>query len=628
MLKNRNSNLILYYNTLKYLSRKQIWYRFYYIFKKKFISFFPSLYLTRLLNTNKKFNPNFTFIDSDILYYKGDIKNIDRNEFLFLNKKFVFDNDIDWHNSSIYDEMKLWKFNINYQDYLLNLKKLYIETKDEHYLYSIIDKIESWINSNELSYNSFDIDNWNSYVISNRVICWMKIYPDLKESFSDSFNNLFLSSLKTQIEYLSKNIEHDLRGNHILENGIALLFGAYFFNDQRLYLHSKKILEIEIKEQILEDGGHFELSPMYHQHLIYRFLDCINLIRSNQIFDEELLSIFESNTKIMLGWIENIVFSNGDIPLVNDCANNVYPTINELNKYAKKLDINSDIKPLNDSGYRKIRNKSYECLIDVGQIGPDYIPGHSHNDIFSFVLYIKGNPFIVDTGISTYNSTDRRHIERSTSSHNTVMMKTLGGRTVQEQSQIWSSFRVGKRPQKPTILDESVNLELFSHELRRSMDRYGRFPTSEYSDERVIYNNYIAARYKSVTTGLVQKKHRREFLFHDSEIFIADKIQWLKPNKFLKLQLYNQSTLHFHPSVQIDPEITNKKIYIEPLGSYSVGDTDTIQVVNTSIGKIELEGFKSIEIEDFLYAPEFNKLEKSKKLVMIFDEKSNIKIVF
>lgn len=36
-------------------------------------------------------------------------------------------------------------------------------------------------------------------------------------------------------------------------------------------------------------------------------------------------------------------------------------------------------------------------------IGPDYIPGHAHADTFNYELRIDGVPFIVDTGISTYN---------------------------------------------------------------------------------------------------------------------------------------------------------------------------------------------------------------------------------
>ena len=35
--------------------------------------------------------------------------------------------------------------------------------------------------------------------------------------------------------------------------------------------------------KILEDGGHFELSPMYHQIMLFRVLDCIQLLKLNQL---------------------------------------------------------------------------------------------------------------------------------------------------------------------------------------------------------------------------------------------------------------------------------------------------------------------------------------------------------
>ena len=47
------------------------------------------------------------------------------------------------------------------------------------------------------------------------------------------------------------------------------------------YKKAVEILREELEEQILNDGGHFELSPMYHQIMLFRVLDCINLIENN-----------------------------------------------------------------------------------------------------------------------------------------------------------------------------------------------------------------------------------------------------------------------------------------------------------------------------------------------------------
>ena len=69
-----------------------------------------------------------------------------------------------------------------------------------------------------------------------------------------------------------------------------------------------------------------------------------------------------------------------------------------------------------------VKRSSYELFLDVGNIGPDYQPGHAHSDTFNFELIFKNKPIIVDTGISTYEKNNTRQLQRSTFSHNTVMI--------------------------------------------------------------------------------------------------------------------------------------------------------------------------------------------------------------
>ena len=257
---------------------------------------------------------------------------------------------------------------------------------------------------------------------------------------------------------LFKNLEYHLLGNHLLENAFSLLFGAYYFQDEKLYVKSKKLLISELNEQILNDGAHYELSPMYHQILFCRLLDCINLIKLNFLWqNDNLLSFLEVKASKMNSWLRNITYSNGEIPMVNDATYGIAPQSNELLSYAKEIGITDQQIPLSDSGYRKIRTNNYELFIDVGNVGPDYQPGHAHSDTFNFELIKNGNPIFVDTGISTYEKNDIRQSERATHSHNTVK---IGDK---EQTQVWGGFRVAKRA-RITHLIEKPNLIEASHD--------------------------------------------------------------------------------------------------------------------------------------------------------------------
>ena len=86
-------------------------------------------------------------------------------------------------------------------------------------------------------------------------------------------------------------------GNHLLENAFSLLFGAYYFQDEKLYNKSKDLLISELNEQVLKDGAHFELSPMYHQIILLRLLDSIQLIKLNSEWKkDDLFSFLEAKS--------------------------------------------------------------------------------------------------------------------------------------------------------------------------------------------------------------------------------------------------------------------------------------------------------------------------------------------
>ncbi len=383
------NRLILLFHTIKYLRFKQIYYRGYYFLMNRF---FKRDYNKTLKSIVKPSNWQDTF------YYTDSFKK--NQEFEFLNLSYLFVSDIDW-NCNVYG--KLWTYNLNYFDFL-NEESISMEEG----LFLIRDYIQK---------EKYLKDGKEAYPISLRGINWIKFLS--KHSISDRQIN---EVLYNHYQLLLHNLEYHLLGNHLLENGFSLFFGAYYFRDETMYSKAVLILKEELKEQILSDGAHFELSPMYHQILLNRTLDCIYFSELNLWKHDELDSVLKEKASKMLAWLREVTFSNGNIPMVNDCAYDVAPSSQKLFEYAKSLKIPVIKAHLKESGYRIFQGKNYELFVDVGNIGPDYQPGHAHSDTFSFELYINKQPFIVDVGTSTYEKNERRQNERQTYSHNTVMI--------------------------------------------------------------------------------------------------------------------------------------------------------------------------------------------------------------
>lgn len=510
----------LYFHTIKYLRWTQISYRIYYLVRARLRNLVKYRFQEKQLSVEQipqlSLQKSLPAVQS--IFYK-------ENKFSFLNLGKQYKDKIDWNDL---EYKKLWTYNLNYFEFL-HLEGLH---KEEG-----IALIYKFINDDSVKIGL------EPYATSLRLLHTIKFL-----TYHQINNRVIAQSLYNQTWRLLDNLEYHILGNHLIENGFGLLFGAYYFENDIFYNAAKKILVNELNEQVLSDGAHFELSPMYHQLMLYRILDCFNLIKNNAYKDQELLTLIETKAQLMLNWLTVITFKNGSIPLLNDSANLISPMTREITNYARNLGINADNSSINESGYRKFERNNYEIIVDVGKIGPDYIPGHAHSDTFNFVLHVNQHPFIIDTGISTYNSTSRRQLERSTESHNTVQIGQF------DQTEVWLSFRVARRIY-PKILEDT------SSSLRAKLD---------YSTTKAT--------------------HERSFYFSDNHIEIVDKVI---------ARTNSKAYLHFHPNIQLTLEN---------------------QTIKTNLGDITINGASNIEIVDYYYAPEFNKLIPAQKAVIYFSK--------
>lgn len=477
-------SIISILETISFLRSVQIKYQLWFRFRKVWRKFSGYEYpiniecKTQTLIFNKWINKNESYNNLD---------------FSFLNKKKKFkSNNIEWE----YNELgKLWTYNLNYMDYL-NQEEINVEIA--------LELIDSFINSLRINKTAID-----PYPIALRGINWIKFLT--KHSISDK---RYSSSLYAQYKILLDNLEFHLMGNHLLEDGFSLLFAAFYFNDRIFYNKAVKIITIELNEQILSDGGHFERSPMYHKIILDRLLDSINLVKNNRLFNDQtmILELMIQKSKLMIYWLHNMSFTNQDTPLLNDSAPNIAPQSIELLEYFNRLGLKgiSGKYRLSSSGYRKFSTNKYECIINIGNICPKYQPGHSHADTFNFVLNINGYPLIIDYGTSTYDCTRQRIYERGTSTHNTVTINN------HNSSDVWSSFRIGRR----------ANVKIISET-----------------------NSNITARHNGYHR-IFKTIHERNWIFKENTITITDKL----------IGKTTIGTAHFWFDSQFKPEISKNTV--------------------------------------------------------------------
>lgn len=409
---------LLLLNTLRYLKIRQIYYRVYYRFRKPRLRKLPASVVRSCFSAW----PGLQFATPATL---------DGKTFTFLGETAELGDD--WNSSEF---SKLWLYNLHYHDDLNA-----VGASERQHLNDQL--INTWIAANlPLTGNG-----WEPYCLSLRIVNWVKWFSYREPQ---QLNPLWLDSLAIQADALMQQLEFHILGNHLFANAKALVFvGSYLAEDAWLN-KGLQILDREIPEQFLDDGAHFELSPMYHATLLWDLADLITLAQTTALPElQQRQAAWQQRFSKGLDWLHSMVHPDGEISFFNDAAFGIAPTLADLTAYADKLGIK--INPpvsctqlngqlFNSSGYAVFDwPEGHRLLADVAQVGPDYQPGHAHADSLSCELSLFGQRVLVNSGISQYGEDAERHRQRSTAAHNTVEVDG------QNSSEVWAGFRVARR---------------------------------------------------------------------------------------------------------------------------------------------------------------------------------------
>lgn len=365
----------------------------------------------------------------------------------------------DWNRA---DWPKLWLYNAHYFD------DLAADGAPERAQWQR-RLVERWIAENPPARGN----GWEPYPASLRIVNWIKWSLG-----GGGLEASALDSLAVQVRYLRHRLEIHLLGNHLWANAKALVFAGMFFRGDEADAWREKGLQLlsrELDEQVLPDGGHFERSPMYHCILLEDVLDVLQLASAYPgVIDAGLVTRLRDAAVRMLRWLRVMTHPDGGISFFNDAALGIAPGLQSLEDYARALGLRWSEAPLEplevlpDSGYVRLQCGHAVLIADVGEVGPDYLPGHAHADTLSFELSVHGQRVLVNGGTSTYDAGPLRLAQRGTAMHNTVEVDG------QDSSEVWSSFRVARRARPKDVhwrADEGGTLVL-----EAAHDGYVRLP--------------------------------------------------------------------------------------------------------------------------------------------------------
>ncbi len=335
----------------------------------------------------------------------------------------------------------LWHYHLHYHAELPGSAKWI--AREGQSANDCFSSLQYWMNRQQASSGTA----WHPFVTATRIVNWIRAASQLDAKEQSQFNDHFGEALHTQLHFLKRRCEWHSRGNHFVRNIAALALGGVYFDSPEASLWYRvaiKQLKIITSEQILPDGVHRELSPMYHGAVL---MDLILIATALESRDDECPSfLLEAITK-MTRVLHMLCRPDGTYAHFNDSGEGVVLPAKQIIYAAEKL-----IGPKSQStavSQRLLLSSGYFIwtdtelniwfLANICAVGAPDCPGHIHSDALSFELAIDNKLWFVNLGTHGYAGSPFESFCRSVRSHNTLDYNV-------DQVERWDTFRVGRFP--------------------------------------------------------------------------------------------------------------------------------------------------------------------------------------
>ena len=382
--------------------------------------------------------------------------------FSFLNQTRELPWPIHWNDPQW---PRLWQFHLHYFDWAREWLKDALSTGNWPAQSAALQLLlDSWIAYNPPGRG----DGWHSYTLSLRTRNWIALFracPALATSKR-------LQSLWQQLCWLQAHPEHCHGGNHWLENLTALAIGGLQFDGpkaSRMHHRAMRLLQRELRQQVLSDGGHEERSASYHLLMLDRLGELVQALQASSGHQHPWLM---ETLEAMANWVELIRLETGESPRFNDSAADAAPPLDVVLSFAKVLLPQRSplahyplhqavLTDLPDTGWTFLRpGHGWQLVFKCGIPCPNHLPPHVHSDQLSFELCHHGRWILSEAGTSIYGNGPERIYERSGAAHNVLQIGVEcapGAIRWIEPVDVWNGFRAGRKAKPRNRASGQIN---------------------------------------------------------------------------------------------------------------------------------------------------------------------------
>ena len=388
---------------------------------------------------------------------------------------FNYGKDINWEYWPVEDKELRWQ--LHRHKWFVPMGKAYRLSGDEKYAKEWTLQYKDWMKKNPLKELPKDRGwIWSAAVIDslmpiksplvNTLFAWRPLETSHRladqmnqftlfisaESFTPDFLADFLMNYHRHATHLIHN--YSKAGNHLLFEGQRMVYAGTFFPEYKDALTWRKsgieILNREIKKQVYEDGGQYELDPHYHLACIEIFEKALHMANANG-FGDEFPASYKNTVEKMIAFHMSMTYPDYTYPCFSDAKrDNLQHMLAHYNNWTGLFPENDAIryfatqgregkspdylsKGFTQSGFFIFRNGWKEdATVMVIKAGPG-AGGHCQPDNGTFELWFNGKNLFPDSGFFIFKGgaeiMKQRNWFRQTRVHNTL---TLNNKTYEK----------------------------------------------------------------------------------------------------------------------------------------------------------------------------------------------------
>lgn len=390
---------------------------------------------------------------------------------------FNYGEDIDWQYWPVRDNELRWQ--LHRHKWFSPMGYAYRVSGDEKYAKEWAFQYMDWIRKNplvQIDQEEYELVSsgevkgaaenvrfaWRPLEVSHRLQdqCFQfQLFID-SPYFTPEFLTEFLVNYHRHADHILHNYSE--KGNHLLFEAQRMIYAGTFFpefKEASVWRQSGvDILNREIKVQVYDDGGQFELDPHYHLATIEIFIKALSMADLNG-FRSDFPQSYIDTVEKMIVFYANICFPDYTNPLFSDAKltgkdamlshyakwTKIFPE-NRFIRYLATEGAEGELpdylsKGFLTSGFFVFRNGwGMDALQMVVKAGPKG-EWHCQPDNGTFEMWYNGRSLFQDSGSYVYAGDAEvmqwRNWFRATAHHNTLTLNDENLETTESETLLW-----------------------------------------------------------------------------------------------------------------------------------------------------------------------------------------------